>query len=68
MLSRKQSNPICLSVPLCSTDIYSSKMNMMGSNAFILKYELITGLGNLLPKNLSSAALKAFLVAMAGFR
>lgn len=40
----------------------------MGSNAFMLRDELIAGLGTLLPKRLSSAVLKAFLVVMVSFR
>lgn len=43
-------------------------MSMMGSNTFMLRYELITDLGTLLPKSLSSPALKAFLGVVVGFR
>lgn len=43
-------------------------MSMMGSNAFMLRDELIAGLETLLPKRLSSAVLKAFLVVMVSFR
>lgn len=43
-------------------------MSVMGVSAFMLRDELIGGLGTLLPKSLSSTTLKAFSVGMVGFR